>query len=105
MQYCTVLYWTVASLRHATYRYSTCTVPVQYCTGSGFGRRALALTCGLCVGELVVRFVGVIRVPLCARVSRVPRACVPAVPRCLFTGTGILCTHSETVPLLSNSHT
>ena len=35
MQYCTVLYWTVASLRHATYRYST--VPVQYCTGSGFG--------------------------------------------------------------------
>ena len=35
---------------------------------------------------MVVRFVGVIRVPLCARVSRVCPVCVPA-PRCLFTGT------------------
>jgi hypothetical protein len=30
----------------------------------------------------------VIRVPLCARVSRVCPVCVPALPPCLFTGTG-----------------
>jgi hypothetical protein len=39
---------------------------------------------------MVVRFVCVIRVPLCARVSRVCPVCVPCVsrlPRCLFTGT------------------
>jgi hypothetical protein len=32
-----------------------------------------------------VRFVRVIRVPACARVSRVSRVC-PGSPRCLFTG-------------------
>ena len=32
------------------------------------------------------RFVRVIRVPACARVSRVSRVC-PGSPRCLFTGT------------------
>ena len=31
-------------------------------------------------GWMVVRFVGVIRVPLCARVSRVRPVCVPAPP-------------------------
>ena len=47
---------------------------------------------------MVVRFVCVVRVPLCARVSRVCPVCVPAPPgvilpgvcpgspRCLFTG-------------------
>ena len=35
---------------------------------------------------MVVRFVRVIRVPACARVSRVSRVC-PGSPRCLFTGT------------------
>ena len=35
---------------------------------------------------MVVRFVCVIRVPVCARVSCVPRVC-PGSPRCLFTGT------------------
>ena len=34
---------------------------------------------------MVVRFVRVIRVPACARVSRVSRVC-PGSPRCLFTG-------------------
>ena len=33
----------------------------------------------------VVRFVRVIRLPACARVSRVSRVC-PGSPRCLFTG-------------------
>ena len=37
-------------------------------------------------GWMVVRFVRVIRVPACARVSRVSRMC-PGSPRCLFTGT------------------
>ena len=36
-------------------------------------------------GWMVVRFVRVIRVPACARVSRVSRVC-PGSPRCLFTG-------------------
>ena len=36
---------------------------------------------------MVVRFVRVIRLPACARVSRVSRVC-PGSPRCLFTGTG-----------------
>jgi hypothetical protein len=35
---------------------------------------------------IVVRFVCVVRVPLCVRVSRVSRVC-PGSPRCLFTGT------------------
>jgi len=34
---------------------------------------------------MVVRFVCVVRVPLCVRVSRVSRVC-PGSPRCLFTG-------------------
>jgi len=34
---------------------------------------------------MVVRFVCVVCVPLCVRVSRVSRAC-PGSPRCLFTG-------------------
>jgi hypothetical protein len=33
-----------------------------------------------------VRFVCVVCVPLCVRVSRVSRVC-PGSPRCLFTGT------------------
>ena len=45
---------------------------------------------------MVVRFVCVVCVPLCVRVFRVSRACVPAPPGvflpvsswCLFTGTG-----------------
>ena len=37
-------------------------------------------------GWMVVRFVRYIRVPACARVSRVSRVC-PGSPRCLFTGT------------------
>ena len=36
-------------------------------------------------GWTVVRFVRVIRLPACARVSRVSRVC-PGSPRCLFTG-------------------
>ena len=36
-------------------------------------------------GWMVVRFVGVTRVPLCARVSC--DACVSRLARCLFTGT------------------
>ena len=35
---------------------------------------------------MVVRFVCVVCVPLCVRVSRVSRVC-PGSPRCLFTGT------------------
>ena len=49
---------------------------------------AVAWSCG-CVdgfGWMVVRFVRYIRVPACARVSRVSRVC-PGSPRCLFTGT------------------
>ena len=44
-------------------------------------------SCGCVVGFewMVVRFVRVIRVPACARVSRVTRVC-PGSPRCLFTG-------------------
>ena len=37
---------------------------------------------------MVVRFVSVVRVPLCARVSRVFPVSFPA-PRCLFTGTAV----------------
>ena len=36
-------------------------------------------------GWMVVRFVRVIGLPACARVSRVSRVC-PGSPRCLFTG-------------------
>ena len=48
---------------------------------------AVARSCGCVVGSgwFVVRFVRVIRVPACARVSRVSRVC-PGSPRCLFTG-------------------
>ena len=44
-------------------------------------------SCGCVVGFewMVVRFVCVICVPLCVRVSRVSRVC-PGSPRCLFTG-------------------
>ena len=47
---------------------------------------------------MVVRFVRVIRVPACARVSRVSRVC-PGSPRCLFTGTSCntFCTGTSTV--------
>ena len=43
---------------------------------------AVAWSCGCVVGFgwVVVRFVRVIRVPACARVSRVSRVCVPAPP-------------------------
>ena len=37
---------------------------------------------------MVARFVCVIRVPVCARVSCVPRVC-PGSPRCLFTGISV----------------
>ena len=49
---------------------------------------AVARSCGCVVGFgwLVVRFVRVIRVLACARVSCVSRVC-PGSPRCLFTGT------------------
>ena len=43
-----------------------------------------------------MRFVRVIRVPACARVSRVSRVC-PGSPRCLFTGTVLY----RTVPRFS----
>ena len=39
---------------------------------------------------VVVRFVRVIRLPACARVSRVSRVC-PGSPRCLFTGARVSC--------------
>ena len=45
---------------------------------------------------MVVRFVRVIRVPACARVSRVSRVC-PGSPRCLFTGTRLFDLVSELV--------
>ena len=41
--------------------------------------------CSRWVWVMVVRFVRVIRVPACARVSRESRVC-PGSPRCLFTG-------------------
>ena len=47
--------------------------------GRGFGRRVVVRVCRWV--WMVVRFVCVIRVPVCARVSRV----CPGSPRCLFT--------------------
>ena len=54
---------------------------VRPCDPCGF-RAGL---CPLGFGWMVVRFDRVIRVPACARVSRVSRVC-PGSPRCLFTG-------------------
>ena len=57
-------------------------LPDSPCDPCGF-RAGL---CPLGFGWMVVSFVRVIRVPACARVSRVSRVC-PGSPRCLFTGT------------------
>ena len=61
---------------------------------------AVARSCGCVVGSgwFVVRFVRVIRVPACARVSRVSRVC-PGSPRCLFTGR--YCTFVSRLPPVS----
>ena len=50
-----------------------------------------------------MRAVRVIRVPACARVSRVSRVC-PGSPRCLFTGTvpGTTHVHETTVTLFAS---
>ena len=52
----------------------TTTVPV----GHGFGRRVVVRVCRWV--WMVVRFVCVFRVPVCARVSRACPVCVPAPP-------------------------
>ena len=75
----------------ALLRAQTATVPVRAVAATAVARAVPlaslepAATDGRgLVGWMVVRFVCVIRVPVCARVSRV----CPGPPRCLFTGNG-----------------
>ena len=66
-----------------------CTVPVDSGLAAVLAAvESVAVFVRVCVfgfGWMVVRFVRVIRMPACARVSRVSRVC-PGSPRCLFTG-------------------